>query len=148
MSKKYVKLIIVAVAAIVALLGVVAFDWMAVKVSVMGVSESTNCSLAECEGAEVFGFMNAFAVISYIVALATAVVYAVNQFVENDTLKKVQKYLALAAVIVAIILVVALMLFCIKNTESALGVKMAPWWGIGAYLTVAGTAVAGIVAKK
>ena len=148
MSKKYVKMAIVVVAAIVALLGVVAFDWMVAKVSAMGMSKSTKCSLSECKGADAFGFMNAFAVISYIVALATAAVYVINQFVENDTLKKVQKYLALATVIVAAILVVALMIFCIKNSENVMGMKTACWWGIGAYLTVIGTAVTGVLAKK
>lgn len=148
MAKKYVKMAIVVVAAVLALLGVVAFDWISVKVSAAGASESAACGLKDCKGAETFGFMNAFATISYIVALATAVVYVVNQFVEIDVLKKVQKYLALATVIVAIILVVALMLFCIKNTQELFGVKQTIWWAIGAYFTVIGTAATGVVATK
>lgn len=148
MAKKYVKMAIVVVAAVLALLGVVAFDWISVKVSAGGMSKSAASALKDCKGAEAFGFMNAFAIISYIAALATAVVYVVNQFVEIDVLKKAQKYLAMATVVVAIILVVALMVFCIKNTQEAFGMKQAIWWAVGAYFTVIGTAATGIVATK
>lgn len=150
MAKKYVKMAIVVVAAVIALLGVVAFDWVSAKVSAGEMSQSVKYALKDLKAveAEAFGFMNAFAIISYIAALATAVVYVVNQFVEIDVLKKVQKYLAMATVIVAVVLVVALMLFCIKNTEEAFGMKQAIWWAVGAYLTVIGTAVTGVVATK
>ena len=150
MAKKYVKMAIVVVAAVFALLGVVAFDWVSTKMSVGGASESIKYALGDLEKveAEAFGFMNAFAVISYIVALATAVVYVVNQFVEIDVLKKVQKYLAMATSLVALILVVALMIFCIKNTQDIMGVTYTIWWAFGAYATVIGTAVTGVVATK
>ena len=148
MAKKYVKMAIVVVAAVFALLGVVAFDWMTFKMSGGGMSVSQKLALSDCEGAKAFGFMNAFAIISYIVSLATAVVYVVNQFVEIDVLKKVQKYLAMATSLVALILVVALMIFCIKNTQEFMGVKQTIWWAFGAYATVIGTAVTGVVATK
>ena len=148
MAKKYVKMAIVVVAAVFALLGVVAFDWMTFKMSGGGMSVSQKLALSDCEGAKAFGFMNAFAIISYIVALATAVVYVVNQFVEIDVLKKVQKYLAMATALVALILVVALMIFCIKNTQEFMGVKQTIWWAFGAYATVIGTAVTGVLATK
>lgn len=148
MAKKYVKMAIVVVAAVFALLGVVAFDWISVKISAEGMSQSQAGALKDFKGAEAFGFMNAFAIISYIAALATAVVYVVNQFVEIDVLKKVQKYLAMATVVVAVILVVALMVFCIKNTQEVFGMKQTIWWAVGAYLTVIGTAATGVVATK
>ena len=148
MAKKYVKMAIVVVAAVFALLGVVAFDWVSSKMSAGGASESMKFALGDLKKAEAFGFMNAFAVISYIVALATAVVYVVNQFVEIDVMKKVQKYLAMATALVALILVVALMIFCIKNTQAFKGVKQTIWWAFGAYATVIGTAVTGVVATK
>lgn len=151
MTKKYVKMAIVVVAAIFALLGVVAFDWVSAKTSMGDMSESVKYALKDfkdIQGVEAFGFMNAFAIISYIVALATAVVYVVNQFVEIDVLKKAQKYLAMATVLVAVILVVALLVFCIKNTEEMLGIKQTIWWAFGAYATVIGTAVTGVVATK
>ena len=148
MAKKYVKMAIVVVAAVFALLGVVAFDWVSSKMSAGGASESMKFALGDLKNAEAFGFMNAFAVISYIVALATAVVYVVNQFVEIDVLKKVQKYLAMATAVVALILVVALLVFCMQNTEKMSGATAAPWWAIGAYFTVIGTALTGVVATK
>ena len=54
----------------------------------------------------------------------------------------------MATVLVAVILVVALLVFCIKNTKEMLGVKQTIWWAFGAYATVIGTAVTGVVATK
>ena len=137
------------IAAAIALVGLVLvivgllIDWVSLTISLPLVGDSTiTATLADCGGeyaAEGFDAMNAFAIITVVVAAVSFLASAATLALKNKAVKLAAVIAAAAAIVCAIITIICTYSYCGDETVFA---SAAP--AIGAWLLTVGGAIEGL----
>lgn len=107
----------------------VCIAWISTKATLLGSSEVATSKLSELadanskskEGIEGFGAMQAFAYITLVLTILTAIVFVVSKFVDVKILKWVVLGVAALTIVSAIVAIATSFGFCNKYTNTELG---------------------------
>lgn len=128
-NKKFnvVSIVILAVLAVALIMGIVGIciDWMTCTVEVSNHSSSEGAKLADCVEAELknIGVVNAFAILTIVMAALTAVCYLVGKFVNVKALKWVTLGLAVALIVCALLALVLTFTTASAESSEVMGMK-------------------------